>query len=609
MAVYELEQITFENYRSLQKGDLYINKFNIVIGPNNVGKSNIFRLLKSVINIIDEKHNITEDFKVLTFNLEENRFKKLDFWDPQKTIEVTLSYSNGLSIYFNIDSQKMHLALCEEGEEINFSNFNNKYYQDYIEMLEDIKLSFNFFDDLRGTEEYLKGLDIQKTIIEAIDNPDDEDARQNAGYYPAVSHPLRRILNDKSLWVGKNFKKGEVSSTDFRMKEHLYLSEELDNFGKQRLSTEKIKLKLSAVGSGVAQVISILTILYKYKKLSSKFKYILLIEEPEQNLHPHAVVRLFNILKEENNIQFIVNTHSPWLIDDPDVSKIYNIDKNKKDGSVIKQIRTASEMRSMLDLIGAKPSHLLQSNLVIWVEGPSDRIYINAWMKLTMPSMVEGKHYSFVMYGGSLLSHYGYDDNLINLLSTSRYAVLVSDLDRTNPDDDVKERLATWEKRFEDDESIKNNIMLWKTDYKEIENYIPHEELSSAINSVKMQDKVRVEVSKGLSKNIKVSLCDEGKGKFNSQQESFTEFFSGLYKYNFSFTDDIKKSLNSKGVVSGEKVREEDIKKMKNALNAVKIDIAKIVVKNMVEVPPLVKHKVYELKEFLDKSNLSNGEY
>jgi predicted ATP-dependent endonuclease of OLD family len=608
LVVYELQQITFKNYRSFQKGDLHINEFNLVIGPNNVGKSNIFRLLKSVINIIDEKHNMNEDSKFITFNLEGYRFNQLDFWDPKKPIEVTLSYSNGLSIYFNIDSQKMHLSLSEEGEEINFSNFNNEYYHDYIKMLEDIKLSFNFFDDLRGTEEYLKGLDIQKTIIEAIDNPDDENARKYAGYYSAVSHPLRRILNDKSLWVGKNFKRGEVSSTDFRMKEHLYLSEELDKSGKQRLSTEKIKLKLSAVGSGVGQVISILTILYKYKKLSSKFKYLLLIEEPEQNLHPHAVVRLFNILKKEHDIQFVVNTHSPWLIDNPDVSKIYSIDKNKKDGSVIKHIRTASEIRSMLDLIGAKPSQLLQSNLVIWVEGPSDRIYINAWMNLTMPFMVEGKHYSFVMYGGSLLSHYGYDDKLINLLSTSRYAVLVSDLDRTNPDDDVKERLATWEKRFEDDESIKNNIMLWKTDYKEIENYIPHEELSSAISKVKMQDSVRVEVSKGLSKNIKVSLCDVGEANFNSQQESFTEFFSRLYKYNFSFNDQINKSLNSKGVFSGEKVREEDIKKMKNALNSAKIDIAKIVVENMIEVPSLVEHKLYELKEFLNKANLSNVE-
>ena len=36
--------------------------------------------------------------------------------------------------------------------------------------------------------------------------------------------------------------------------------------------------------------------------------------------------------------------------------------------------------KGCLDDIGIKASDILQSNGIIWVEGPSDRIYINKWI-------------------------------------------------------------------------------------------------------------------------------------------------------------------------------------------------------------------------------------
>ena len=47
----------------------------------------------------------------------------------------------------------------------------------------------------------------------------------------------------------------------------------------------------------------------------------------------------------------------------------------------------------------------MQANSVIWVEGPTDRIYLNHWIQPVDPALKEGLHYSIMFYGGRLLSH------------------------------------------------------------------------------------------------------------------------------------------------------------------------------------------------------------
>ncbi|RWQ73459.1 AAA family ATPase [Bacillus cereus] len=59
MEQYELKTIYIENYRSFKQGEIDdIDKFNIILGPNNAGKSNIFRLLKSTLNLVERKSKL-----------------------------------------------------------------------------------------------------------------------------------------------------------------------------------------------------------------------------------------------------------------------------------------------------------------------------------------------------------------------------------------------------------------------------------------------------------------------------------------------------------------------------------------------------------------------
>jgi predicted ATP-dependent endonuclease of OLD family len=68
-------------------------------------------------------------------------------------------------------------------------------------------------------------------------------------------------------------------------------------------------VSLSKSGSGVGQVLAILYVLF-----SSRDPRTIIIDEPNSFLHPGAVRRLVEVVKEFNDHQFIISTHSPDVI-------------------------------------------------------------------------------------------------------------------------------------------------------------------------------------------------------------------------------------------------------------------------------------------------------
>ena len=127
-----------------------------------------------------------------------------------------------------------------------------------------------------------------------------------------------------------------------------------------------------------------------------------------------------------------------------------------------------------------KASDILQSNGIIWVEGPSDRIYIKRWLELFTPNEYEeGKHYQFLYYGGRLLSQYSAKEetDLINIITTNRNAAIVIDSDKRSRSaslNNTKKRIM--------DEFDRLGMFYWVTKGKEIENYLPKEAVEAMLD-------------------------------------------------------------------------------------------------------------------------------
>ena len=125
--------------------------------------------------------------------------------------------------------------------------------------------------------------------------------------------------------------------------------------------------------------------------------------------------------------------------------------------------------------LGARPSDILQANGILWLEGPSDRIYLNRWIQIfSNGELLEGQHYQCAFYGGSVLARAEFVapddgvDELVNLARINSNVVVVCDSDRTKAKAKLKPRVQ----RIQNEVSKMPNAFVWVTATKEIENYV-----------------------------------------------------------------------------------------------------------------------------------------
>ena len=243
----------------------------------------------------------------------------------------------------------------------------------------------------------------------------------------------------------------------------------------------KGRIALSKSGSGLKTVISVLACLILVPHLEGKSldQYVFGFEELENNIHPALLRRLNDYIYNsalENDFFYFITTHSNVLIDQfskQDDAQIVHV-KHADSISTCTTANTYIKNNGILDDLDVRASDLLQANGIIWVEGPSDRIYLNRWIDLwSEGDLKEGTHYQIVFYGGRLLSHLNAEapqevESGISILNTNRNAIMLIDSDKRTqqtPINTTKQRIR--------DEFRKMNALCWITKGKEIENYVP----------------------------------------------------------------------------------------------------------------------------------------
>ena len=498
--LYNTSGIYFKNYKSFSATDFNeltnIKKINLIIGKNNCGKSSILDIIQYILNaeIFTKNNNRFHDIEIV-FPITEKYYKNVFRQERRggKIIGDHFEYAkqnleNEL-IRLNIQtknnySETIHFSykFSEFNSTENFKSELNTFWEDLAEQFSGFFVNYKF-----------KRLNADRNI--AQENESDNEAlfsngngatniiRKFINYFDydekliqnTLLNELNKIMNPESNFSNIKIQQIEKNNEDYLWE--IFLEEK--NNG---------RFALSQSGSGLKTIILILLnlLIIPYTQEYKDKRIVYAFEEIENNLHPALQRKIFDYLYEfatKNDKCIFLTTHSHVAINayyGKEEASIFHVIK-ANNISTIKYINNDIDKFQILDDLDVRASDLFQSNGIIWVEGPSDRIYLKRWLEVLIPNNIyeEGRHYQFLYYGGRLLSHYTtvQDENLINVLLTNRNSAIIIDSDKKNN----QTRINDTKKRIRQ-EFLDNNMFCWITKGREIENYISKEAINQTFH-------------------------------------------------------------------------------------------------------------------------------
>jgi predicted ATP-dependent endonuclease of OLD family len=490
-------------------------RLNLFIGPNNSGKSRVIRSIISgslsgnnKLDFIEEEGlaKIKEQYLGSIANLFETTTRdflgKVNFDNKYVFTELI---SNIKNVNTEVNYYQYYMEAITMLKNININSFVgiveglnltalktrlNNNIQRIIDQqrnllktasnLKTIKREYIYIPVLRGLRPFYKTQDGKKELLEDV-----YYSRTVEDYFSGPEMKSQNMKNKifsglkiydeiTKLLLGDENERNLIKEFEEFLSIKLFNREKVTLIPKYKDDVLHVKIgkerqrAIYNLGDGLQSIIAILFPIYIRKENNAFF----FIEEPEIHLHPKHQKLLLETITEMDKHQYFITTHSSAIINfhGTTIYKVYNIDNIVK----VQNLSLNEGKRDLLMDLGYSASDFLLQNYVLWVEGPSDKIYMEHWINImSSGEIVRGKHYEIMMYHGSFQQHIEVD--LFAGLSMN-FGVYI-DSDKNSEDsviDDEKLRIA---KILEG-----RNKYYWISNKRAIENYVPH---SFFLDSVK----------------------------------------------------------------------------------------------------------------------------
>lgn len=448
-----------------------LSQVNFFIGNNNVGKS---RLIRGIFMVIKEAEKNKEHSR------KENHFNYF-----------LIEKISGLSTELQDDWEKIVMnnevsPLDTYLDVIDFFRVNNISWDDNIKnnlLTINIQSPKIYIPILRDTKPLTSSMDSYK---ERVFKDFFKKENIDMGRYRDIIFTGQSIYSDlRKHLLGKRQGRELVEKIETFLKTHFFegktvsltpLDEEQNDVVHILIGEEE--RAIYDLGDGIQAILLLLFPLF----LNADKEMMVFIEEPETHLHPKWQ-RLFieTIIKKFPKHQFFITTHSNIFLNIPNTST-YRLSK-ENENTIIEHITLSQDKLDLLQELGYKTSDLLQANFIIWVEGASDMVYIEAFLTCVAKDELRmGVDYIVMLYGGTGLNAIINSEKdieeplglgkILSFLNPNFAIIIDSDKKLVNGEIEYPKKTKTKHIAVEEATETYSNFF-WITSKRELENHIP----------------------------------------------------------------------------------------------------------------------------------------
>ncbi len=376
-----ITKLGIRKFKSIKRESYSFTNFDLLVGPNNSGKSTILQALAIWQFCVHEFHRrpkrsgtsgiqiVLPNFTALPvpeFNLLWNekrdrkypREKKLEYILVE--IDVTWRERNGQDETFGVqlryNSPQTVYAIPAEGWKVFHQYEEEKVLPQiaYVPPFSGLEPTEEWKDTSILRKQVGKGQpgSILRNLLLLVVKNDKEKGEKNWG----------EISSAISMWFMTKLKKPKYEQgVDTQIQ-----CEYVDN---------KRSYDIIAGGSGFHQTLTLLAFLYGYKPTT------ILLDEPDAHLHVNLqreILDYFSQMSSEQNIQFLIATHAEELIKGVDANRIVSLLQQKP----IRESSKPEILGAMADVSNTDINQLRSSPFLIYVEGDTDERILRTWARI-----------------------------------------------------------------------------------------------------------------------------------------------------------------------------------------------------------------------------------
>jgi hypothetical protein len=389
-----ITKIVIDQFCSIEHAEIYPSAFNVLVGQNNHGKTNVF---EAVNWFYTNKGNVEQLRFGRTGTAEVS--VEVEFSNVQAALTAMKNDKNRVSIEKVIGSEDWIRAKRSSLDPKTRKIFDPKNkvwldknptgfdsaFNDLLPMLEYVDNSTHLNDVAKYSKTSPMGSMLAGVLMALLETSEPyKDFRQKFDeLFTAPGSDVRieldKIGNEVTIYIAKQFP--DCTKVMFQITEPAF--EELLK-GCTTEIDDGIVTPASEKGDGMQRAL-MLAILQTYADFRRKGEasgkcFIFMIDEAELHLHPTAQRNLKKALKDitSGGDQVFINTHSSVLVaDDFSDQTIFCVEKSDKRTGITKA-EPSGKPAIIYELLGGSPSDLLLPRNFLIVEGKSDQIFIKA---------------------------------------------------------------------------------------------------------------------------------------------------------------------------------------------------------------------------------------